>query len=232
MSDSLSEKAVALNTLREKVNDCKICKLSTTRDKVVFGEGNADSDILFIGEGPGRDENITGRPFVGRAGQLLTAIIEKGMNLRRSDVYIANIVKCRPTVNMAGTRDRPPDEDEVASCSPYLLKQIEIISPKVIITLGSPSTRFLLKTKAGITSLRGHWQRYRNIPVMPTYHPSYILRNGDNAQPLKRQVWDDIKSVLKYLEDGELPEEISGGNNNQNTIILTEKKADEQGRLF
>ena len=193
------DKIKLLKELETEALGCLKCKLSGTRTKVVFGEGNPLADIMFIGEGPGRDEDISGRPFVGRAGELLTKIIEKGMSVPRSQVYIANITKCRPTVDLQMTRDRPPDEEEVAACSPYLVKQIDIIRPKVIITLGNPSTRFLLKTKIGITQLRGVWAEFRGIPVMPTYHPSYILRNGGDNSPLKRDVWEDIKKVLIKL---------------------------------
>lgn len=196
----VSEKAKGLVRLREEIGDCRRCRLSSTRNTIVFGEGSPEARVMFIGEGPGKDEDIQGRPFVGRAGQLLTAIIEKGMQMKREDVYICNIVKCRPTVDMAFQRDRPPDDEETSSCSGFLLAQIEIIRPEVIITLGNPSTRFLLNTKQGITKLRGTWHSYKGIPVMPTYHPSYILRNGGDASPLKRDVWEDIKKVLGALE--------------------------------
>lgn len=232
-AQSSSYKEQQLQELFEQIRNCQACKLSKTRNKMVFGEGSADADILFIGEGPGKEENETGRPFVGRAGQLLTAIIEKGMALSRSSVYIANIVKCRPTVDMAGTRDRPPDEEEVNACSPFLLRQIEIIDPRVIITLGNPSTRFLLKTKAGITTLRGRWHMYRHIPVMPTYHPSYILRNGNDSSPLKRDVWNDVKEVLHYLSTGELPADLKRQiDEHKSRFVLHEKTTDRQGRLF
>jgi len=233
MINGTSQKSELLKNLYESVQDCRKCKLSTTRDKLVFGEGSADAQILFVGEGPGKDENESGRPFVGRAGQLLTAIIEKGMGIARGDVYIANIVKCRPTVDMAGSRDRPPDEEEVAACSPILLRQIEIIDPRVIITLGNPSTHFLLNTRSGITSLRGRWHLFRHIPVMPTYHPSYILRNGNDSSPLKRDVWNDVKAVLAYLDRGELPEEIAARQRVlRSPVQLTQKSTDPQGRLF
>jgi DNA polymerase len=154
---------------------------------------------MFIGEGPGKREDATGRPFVGRAGELLTRIIERGMGLSRDTVYIANIVKCRPTVDQLMQRDRPPDPSEVAACSPYLLSQIDIIRPEVIVALGSPSTRFLLKTGTGITKLRGTWGEFNGIPVLPTFHPSYVLRNGGESSPLRRDVWDDIKQVMQRL---------------------------------
>ncbi len=189
--------------LRGEIGECTRCKLCATRTTIVFGEGNPAARVMFIGEGPGREEDLQARPFVGRAGQLLTAIIEKGMKLRREDVYIANVVKCRPTVDMAFQRDRPPDDDEKAACGPFLKKQIGIIRPRVIVTLGNPSTQYLLQTKQGITKLRGTWCAYGDIPVMPTYHPAYVLRNGDMKSPLKKDVWEDIKMVMQRLEGGQ-----------------------------
>ncbi|MCR9140948.1 MAG: uracil-DNA glycosylase [bacterium] len=188
-----------LESLRSGVAACEQCRLHTTRTQTVFGEGAADAEVMFIGEGPGRQEDLSGRPFVGRAGELLTRIIEKGMGVPRSRVYIANIVKCRPTVDMQFQRDRPPEPDETAACSPYLLRQIELIRPKVIVTLGGPSTKFILNTTTGITRLRGRWGDFRGIPVMPTFHPSYVLRNGGDQSPLRREVWSDIKQVLERL---------------------------------
>ena len=185
--------------LKGEALSCISCKLATTRTKVVFGEGNIDAEVMFIGEGPGKQEDITGRPFVGRAGELLTSMIEKGMSIPREKVYIANIVKCRPTVDLLFQRDRPPDQEEVAACNHFLLKQIRLIQPRVIITLGSPSSKFILKSSQGITSLRGKWHEFEGIPVMPTYHPSYLLRNGGEKSPLKRDVWEDIKKVLALL---------------------------------
>lgn len=190
-----------LENLRREALACTKCSLAETRHAVVFGEGNENARLMFIGEGPGRDEDATGRPFVGRAGQLLTRIIENGLKLKREDVYIANVVKCRPTIDGLGKRDRPPETAEVAACSPYLARQIEIIQPKVIVTLGNPSTRFLLQTAEGITRLRGKWHEYKGIAVMPTYHPSYLLRNGGDAAetPYKRDVWNDMKAVMDKL---------------------------------
>ena len=181
------------------IGNCKRCKLHATRSTIVFGEGNPEARVMFIGEGPGKDEDAQGRPFVGKAGQLLTAVIEKGMKLKRSDVYIANVVKCRPTVNMELKRDRPPDDEETSACGGFLKQQIDIIQPAVIVTLGNPSTKFLLNPKEGITKIRGVWHLYNGFPVMPTFHPSYILRNGGDASPLKRLLWEDIKNVLAYL---------------------------------
>lgn len=185
--------------LQAEAMQCRRCRLCETRKTVVFGEGNSAARIMFIGEGPGKTEDETGRPFVGRAGELLTRIIENGMGLRRSDVYIANVVKCRPTLEQKGIRDRPPDPEETAACSPFLIRQIELISPEVIVTLGNPSTRFLLQTALGITKLRGKWADFRGIPLMPTYHPSYVLRNGGEKSPLRRDVWQDIQMVMDRL---------------------------------
>lgn len=226
-------KTVNLKELQESIAGCTGCKLSTTRKNIVFGEGNPDARIMFIGEGPGKDEDIQGRPFVGRAGLLLTAIIEKGMKMKRSDVYIANVVKCRPTVNLEGTRDRPPEDDEKEACGDYLKKQISIIRPEVIITLGNPATRFLLNTKEGITRMRGTWYTYDEIPVMPTFHPSYILRNGGDSSPLKKQVWEDIKKVLEYLEKG-TRDAVDVHKENAEQIKLTTRQTNDtvQGSLF
>jgi uracil-DNA glycosylase len=196
MSDFQTE---ILGALEEEALQCKKCKLCTTRTRVVFGEGNPHADIMFIGEGPGKQEDLQGRPFVGRAGELLTRIIEKGIGIPRAQVYIANIVKCRPTVDLKFSKDRPPEPDEVESCTPYLLKQIEIIQPSVIVPLGNPSTRFLLNTSTGITKMRGKWGEFEGVPVMPTYHPSYILRNGGDKSPLRKDVWEDIKKVMEKL---------------------------------
>ncbi|MCB1199305.1 MAG: uracil-DNA glycosylase [Leptospiraceae bacterium] len=190
-----------LQQLKLQAESCIACKLATTRNRVVFGEGNPDARVMFIGEGPGRREDELGRPFVGRSGELLTRIIENGMKLSRESVYIANIVKCRPTVDMAMQKDRAPDQEEVAACSHFLQKQIELIQPEVIVTLGGPSTKFILNSKEGITRLRGQWHSYREIPVMPTFHPSYILRNGGDKSPLKKDVWHDIQLVMKKLDE-------------------------------
>ena len=197
----MPDRIAGLKSLEEVAKKCIRCKLATTRKHVVFGEGNPTADIFFIGEGPGKTEDLEGRPFVGRSGELLTKIIENGMNMPRGEVYIANVVKCRPTVDMLMTRDRPPDTEEIEACSYYLFEQIELVSPRVIITLGNPSTRFILNTRQGITSLRGKWHKYNGIDVMPTYHPSYILRNGGDKSPLKKEVWEDIQKVLKRLKE-------------------------------
>ena len=179
-----------LSSVREELGDCTRCKLSNGRHSIVFGEGNPEARLVFIGEGPGQEEDQQGRPFVGAAGQLLTDIIVKGMLLKREDVYICNIVKCRPPGN------RNPEPDEIEACEPFLIKQLQAIHPQVIVALGNVAVKTLLKTKAGITSLRGAWQTYQGIPLMPTFHPAYLLRApGD-----KKLVWEDIKKVMAEME--------------------------------
>jgi len=179
--------ARSLEELRAAMGDCRRCKLCAGRTHIVFGVGNPKADLMFIGEGPGRDEDLQGEPFVGRAGQLLTDIITKGMGLSRDDVYIANVVKCRPPEN------RNPEPDEVAACEPFLRKQIELIRPEIIVALGKFAVQTLLQSKVPITKLRGQWHSYHGIKTMPTFHPAYLLRNpGD-----KKLVWEDIKKVIE-----------------------------------
>ncbi len=178
-----------LDAVREELGDCRRCKLATGRSTIVFGEGNPKAVLVFVGEGPGYEEDQQGRPFVGAAGQLLTDIIVKGMKLAREDVYICNIVKCRPPNN------RNPEPDEVDACIGFVKKQIAAIQPSVIVTLGNVPTQSLLGTKQGITKLRGTWQEYNGIPVMPTFHPSYLLRSPGE----KGKAWEDIKLVMVKL---------------------------------
>lgn len=181
--------ARSLDGLRGVIGDCRRCRLHGARTQVVFGVGNPRARVVFVGEGPGRDEDLQGEPFVGRAGQLLTDIIEKGMKLSRADVYICNVVKCRPPQN------RNPEPDEVATCSPFLVRQIELVGPEVLVTLGKFAAHALLSTDVPITRLRGQWQDFRGIPVMPTFHPAYLLRNPAE----KKTVWQDIKLVMARL---------------------------------
>jgi len=178
-----------LEELRAEIGDCRRCKLCQGRTQVVFGVGDPRAELVFVGEAPGRDEDLKGEPFVGRAGQLLTEIITKGMKLRRGDVYIANVVKCRPPEN------RNPEPDEIASCEPFLIKQLELIRPRIIVALGTFAAQTLLKTKTPISRLRGVWHTYQGIKVMPTLHPAYLLRNPHD----KRLVWQDIQAVLREL---------------------------------
>lgn len=185
---SKSSKEKALERLRREIGDCRRCKLSKSRKNIVFGEGDPQAKLMFIGEGPGRDEDIQARPFVGDAGRLLTRLIEK-LGLRREGVYIANIVKCRPPLN------REPEEDEIRACKPFIEEQIEIVKPKVIVCLGKVSAQTLMGTDVPISRLRGHFFSFKNIPVMPTFHPAYLLRNPKD----KRLTWDDMQKVLKRL---------------------------------
>ena len=179
----------SLEDLRAFIGDCRRCKLAPHRTKLVFGVGNPRARLVFVGEGPGADEDQQGEPFVGRAGQLLTEIITKGMRLRREDVYICNVIKCRPPGN------RNPEPDEVASCEPFLLRQLHLIGPEVIVALGKFAAQTLLRSKTPITQLRGRWFDYHGVMVMPTFHPAYLLRNPAD----KRLVWEDIQKVMRVL---------------------------------
>lgn len=185
------EKRVEGDTLpliREFIGECTRCKLSKGRTKIVFGTGSPKARLMFVGEGPGRDEDLSGEPFVGRAGKLLTDMI-KAMGLQREDVYIANIVKCRPPEN------RQPEHDEVEACSPFLMRQIDVIRPQVICTLGNTPTQTLLQTTQGISKFRGQWFDFRDTKLLPTYHPAYLLRNP----AAKADVWKDLQKVMAVL---------------------------------
>jgi uracil-DNA glycosylase family 4 len=170
------------------IGDCTRCKLHRGRTKLVFGDGNPKADLVFVGEGPGRDEDAQGLPFVGRAGKLLTQMIE-AMGLQRKDVYICNVVKCRPPEN------RTPEKDEVEICSPFLLRQLDAIAPKVIVCLGSVAAQTLLQTNRGISHFRGEWLDFRGRKLMATYHPAYLLRNPS----AKGEVWKDLQKVMAVL---------------------------------
>jgi len=177
-----------LEEIRAEMGDCRRCKLWRTRTHLVFGEGSPTAALMFIGEGPGAEEDLQGRPFVGPAGQLLNNLLTK-LGLRREEVYIANVVKSRPPGN------REPEPDEIAACLPFLKKQIEAIQPRVIVTLGRVAAQALLDTATPLTKLRGTWQRYQGIPVMPTFHPSYLLRF-----PRERfKTWEDMQKVMEFL---------------------------------
>jgi uracil-DNA glycosylase family 4 len=175
----------------DQVLACRLCPLARTRTRAVPGEGRPRADLMFVGEAPGRDEDIQGRPFVGRAGQLLTKIIA-AMGFQREDVFITNVVKCRPPEN------RTPGREEIEACRPYLAGQIELIRPKVIIALGKVAADFFIRSSRGMTQLRGEFYDYRGIRVMPTFHPAYILRQ-ENVKGVKRQVWQDMQKVMKIL---------------------------------
>ena len=177
-----------LPRVREDLGECTRCKLHKGRNKIVFGDGNPKAELVFVGEGPGADEDAQGLPFVGRAGKLLTQMIE-AMGLQRKDVYICNVVKCRPPEN------RQPEKDEVATCSPFLLRQIDVIAPKVIVCLGSVAAQTLLETNRGISQYRGQWLEFRGRKLLATYHPAYLLRNP-NA---KGEVWKDLQKVMTVL---------------------------------
>ena len=180
------------------IGDCKRCRLCEGRNKIVFGSGNESASLVFVGEGPGADEDAQGLPFIGRAGQLLTQMIEntaskEGIAIRRPDVYICNVVKCRPPEN------RAPQPDEMEICGQFLFRQLMTIRPKAICALGSTAAKALLATKEGVTRLRGNWQKWHDIPVMVTYHPSYLLRPYN--QNAKRESWEDLKKVLHFVYD-------------------------------
>ena len=186
---ALVDGAGRLRVIREAIGDCTRCKLHSGRTNLVFGVGNPEARLMFVGEGPGADEDEQGEPFVGRAGQLLTQIIG-AMGFTRDQVYIANVVKCRPPGN------RNPEPDEIAQCVPFLQAQIDAIRPRVIVALGKFAAQTLLQTETPISRLRGHFHRVGDAEVMPTFHPSYLLRNP----AAKREVWDDMKMVMKKLE--------------------------------
>jgi uracil-DNA glycosylase family 4 len=192
------DKAQLLTAIRERVRACTKCAhLACSRTQTVFGVGNPDADLMFIGEAPGVDEDQQGEPFVGRAGQLLTRIL-KAMNFTREDVYIANILKCRPDTAPGAFGNRPPTPTEMQTCRPYLVEQIEIIQPSVLVALGAVAVEGLLGTRATMRDLRGRWHTYNSIPLMITYHPAYLLRN--QAPSEKRKVWEDMLQVLERLE--------------------------------
>jgi uracil-DNA glycosylase len=185
-----TDPATALRRIREDLGDCTRCRLHKLgRKQIVFGVGNPSAQVMFIGEAPGADEDEQGEPFVGRAGQLLNNMITKGMGLRREDVYIANIIKCRPPNN------RTPERDECETCSPFLLRQIEVIRPQVIVALGSVAARTLLAINAPMSALRGRWFEFRGVKLAVTYHPAFLLR--DPRQ--KKEAWKDLQMVMKEL---------------------------------
>ena len=190
-------KAAAFAALRDRALACVKCAhLASSRKNVVFGVGSIDAQLMFIGEAPGADEDEQGEPFVGRAGQLLTKIIQ-ATGLSRADVYIGNILKCRPDTPGQSAGNRKPTPDEMATCIPYLHEQIDLIRPKVLVALGATAVEGLLGKTIGITKLRGTWKTYRGIPLMPTYHPAYLLRN--QAMSEKRKVWEDMLQVMEKL---------------------------------
>ena len=188
------DRGAALQAVREELGDCRRCRLSEGRTSIVFGEGSPDARVVFVGEGPGAEEDRTGRPFVGKAGKLLDKMIE-AVGWRREDVYICNVVKCRPPGN------RNPELDEVASCRPFLENQLRSIRPAVIVTLGKPAASTLLNRNVAITRERGIWNEWEGIPVMPTFHPAYVLRQY--TQKNRQAVWDDLRAVRERVEEGD-----------------------------
>jgi DNA polymerase len=197
-SPDITRKAELLAAVGERVCGCTKCAhLACSRTQTVFGVGNPNADLMFIGEAPGADEDQQGEPFVGRAGQLLTRIL-KAMNFAREDVYIANILKCRPDMPAGSFGNRPPTPNEMQTCRPYLVEQIDIIQPSVLVALGAVAVEGLLGTRAAMRELRGRWHAYNSIPLMITYHPAYLLRN--QAPSEKRKVWEDMLQVLERLE--------------------------------
>jgi DNA polymerase len=182
-----------LDSLRRFIGECKRCKLSQRRTNLVFGEGAPRARLVFVGEGPGAEEDAAGRPFVGEAGKLLTKIIESGMGIKREEVYICNVVKCRPPNN------RDPEPEEVRACLPYLEQQLRIIKPEVICALGRIAAQSLLRRPFKITEERGNWFSFMGTPLMVTFHPAYILRNPPEERPLKRQVWEDVQKIMGRL---------------------------------
>ena len=190
-------KAGAMQSLRERALGCVKCQnLASTRTNVVFGVGSIDAEVMFVGEAPGADEDQQGEPFVGAAGQLLTRIIQT-MGLSRETVYIANILKCRPDTPGQTSGNRKPTAAEMQTCIPYLHSQIDLIRPKALVALGATAIEGLLGAAGGISRLRGHWQTYRGIPLMPTFHPAYLLRN--QALTEKRKVWEDMLKVMEKI---------------------------------
>jgi len=181
-----------LEQIRKNLGDCQRCKLGATRNQLVFGVGNPNARLVFVGEGPGADEDAKGEPFVGDAGRMLNRIIA-AMELQREEVYICNVVKCRPPQN------RNPEKDEIATCSPFLLRQLHSIKPEVIVALGTFAAQAVLGTKEPISKLRGKFHDFHGIPLMPTYHPSYLLRTGGNSDSFWT-VWDDMTQVLRLLK--------------------------------
>jgi len=184
----ITDKRAALKAIREDIGDCTRCRLHKGRKNIVFGVGNVNVDLMFVGEGPGADEDEQGEPFVGRAGQLLNNMIA-AMGLKRSDVYIANVVKCRPPQN------RTPERDECDTCSPFLMRQIEVIRPKVIVALGAVAAKNLLAVNDSMANLRGRWYEFKGSRLAVTYHPAFLLR--DPRQ--KKEAWKDLQMVMKYL---------------------------------
>ena len=189
LSQGIRRERLTLDSIRQELGECTRCRLHEGRNHLVFGEGNPQAALIFVGEGPGREEDLQGKPFVGRAGELLTRIIE-AIELTRDEVYIANIVKCRPPNN------RDPKPDEIKTCLPFLIKQLEAIKPRIICALGTFAAQTLLGTEERISTLRGHFHTYQGVKLMPTYHPAFLLRNPQ----FKRDVWEDMKMIMEEYQ--------------------------------
>jgi DNA polymerase len=189
VGSSASAPMTSLGDVRAVLGDCQRCPLGAHRRNLVFGVGSENAELMFVGEAPGADEDLQGEPFVGKAGQLLTKMIN-AMGLERDEVYIANIIKCRPP------RNRDPLPEEIAACEPFLRRQIDVIGPRLIVALGGFAAKTLIGTETGITRLRGSWHAYQGIPLMPTFHPAYLLRNPDG----KRPAWNDLQVVMKEMD--------------------------------
>jgi uracil-DNA glycosylase len=190
---SAAIRAGSLDELKTLTSECTRCKLYSGRTNLIFGEGDPGARLVFVGEGPGRDEDLSGKPFAGEAGRLLARIIEGGMGLKIDDVYICNVIKCRPPEN------RTPERDELEACIPFLKEQIRLIKPEIICTLGRTAAQELLGREFKVIEERGKWQSFMGIPVMPTYHPAYILRNTSREKELKTRVWEDVKKIMTKL---------------------------------
>ncbi|MDD5206044.1 MAG: uracil-DNA glycosylase [Desulfobacterales bacterium] len=188
-----AQRTATLEQVRDMIGDCRRCKLWSGRTNLVFGEGSPSARLVFVGEAPGREEDIEGRPFIGEAGKLLTRIIENGIGLKREDVYICNIVKCRPPDN------RKPEPDEIRTCLPFLREQLRIIKPQVICGLGQVAASSLMGKECKISRERGKWFSYMGVPFMPTFHPAYILRNPREERSLKKLVWGDVKMIMAQM---------------------------------
>ncbi len=191
---NLSETKLKLSTIEKELGDCRRCSLSRERNRIVFGQGNHGADILFIGDIPSHEADQGGQLFEGERGQLLSNIIEKGMNIACSEIYLCNIVKCRPD------QERCPQDEEIQACLPFLIRQIDAINPKVIVLLGSFPVQMLLQTTESIEQLRGKWHTYKGIPVMPTFHPAYVLLNY--TVPIRKMVWEDVQKVKQFIVNG------------------------------
>ncbi len=192
----LSQKRLKLSTIEKELSDCRRCSLSKDRNHIVFGHGNPSADIFFIGDIPSYEMDQRGKFFEGEMGELLTNIIEKGMNTACSDIYFCHTVKCRPV------QERELKIEEIQACFPFLIKQIEVVKPKVIVLLGFFPAQILLQTSEPIEQLRGKWHTYKGIPVMPTFHPTYVLQNY--TVPIRKKVWDDVKKAKQFVESGQL----------------------------